>query len=263
VEIDPNTGEAVDHRLSKISAAEWEQLKTECPVYTFTTITEFFNALEKQRFFDSNEGVLLLDSDNSLRPHPYLKIIRGSHFGEIPRSIFEHLVSLYEKYHRHWSMAVVTNQPENGHQIAWAVERWQHVPVMPHSVRRAGIPVLGSDWLFMFHINKSSDRGIKRTVEWIMDNKIKPLLDAKIKAGDLRIATLQMVGEGDRETDMEFYRQVAYHLNQKLQKLGLSMIQCQWKLFMVGKPDSANDMQRPREEKDWSGLARFFARLRP
>jgi hypothetical protein len=259
VEIDPHTGEAVDHRLSKISAAEWEQLQRECPLYGFTDIRHFLTYFEQHILPQKDEGVLLFDSDNTLRPHAIGRGMKTQRFGSIPQDIFNRIKALHNYLRDSWSMAVVSNQPEQGHQVAGIVHKQTGEPVFPHSLREEGIEVFGGDWLFPIHVYKNSDRSVIRTVEWIMRERLGPLLRIK----DNKAKTLQLMGVGDRPTDIEFYRKVAHHLKCRLHDLDHDEITCQWKLFMVGKPGSTNDARMPAPEDKLTGLARFFARLRP
>ena len=144
-------------------------------------------------------GVLLLDSDGTTR-NGRKSLLRGRP-GEVPRSSLEMVEGLIG---RGWQVAVVTNQPAEGHQIARFWGRIRQYPYFPEVWRRMSVPVFGAGWDFLWNRAKTWQSTLVKVLVWMEDLEM------------LRMGIGSLVMVGDRQGDVDFIERLKAEMKQRV-----------------------------------------------
>ena len=162
----------------------------------FTSLVEVFSfgeAVEEIR--DLPPGMLLIDSDGTCRSH--IDAMINLKPGLVPEENINMVKKLLEKG---WKVAVITNQPYPGHQVAKVVSKdGKRYKAFPFCWEEIGVPVMGGDKNFLTKKYKETDGALQRVVGWVQDN------EETANCGNV-------VFIGDRQGDVDFAKKVSLAL---------------------------------------------------
>lgn len=141
-------------------------------------------------------GVLLVDSDNTLRPS--LQAGASGRFGLVTE---DNLALVDELQEKGWQVAVVSNQfvgkKGQGHQIARALSSRGGYSSFPQCFEDRGIPLFGGGLGFPVKHYKKTPKAVQEVGEWVLG----------VLAGQLDQQG-PVVFVGDRRSDVEFAHKV-------------------------------------------------------
>lgn len=144
-------------------------------------------------------GIALFDSDNTMREP--LKEGRVGKFGKIPSEVLNQVDDLKEKG---WEIAIVTNQPEKGHQVAKVVSKVRgDYETFPDCFKRRNIEIFGGGWGFLIKHFKKSSEAVRKVQNWI-----------KKKGAGFK-GKVPVVMIGDREGDIKFTDRLAEEIQEE------------------------------------------------
>jgi histidinol phosphatase-like enzyme len=149
----------------------------------------FEKAVEKIRNLEP--GVVLFDSDGTCRSH--WKALKSGKLGLVPEGYLKLIDELKDKG---WKIAMVTNQPYPGHQVAGVLSRkGQRYEAFPYCYEKRDIKIFGGDWRFLTKQYKKGGLAIRQVVDW-MEN------EAGYVPGE------NVVFVGDRQGDVDFSKRL-------------------------------------------------------
>jgi hypothetical protein len=132
-------------------------------------------------------GILLLDSDGTCRSH--WRALKRVQFGFVPN---EYLGLIDEMRDKKWKIAIITNQPYPGHQVAGVLSKLgSGYEAFPYCYENRGIKIFGANWRFLTDNFKRSDLAVTQVIDWMFD-ETKYLPEGNV------------VMVGDRQSDVDF-----------------------------------------------------------
>jgi hypothetical protein len=173
----------------------------------FTDFEEIILYLKKKELLGKGT-IIVADYNHTLVPtETDLKNALHGQIGKIPEQTIEALRQALDAGCR---IAVATNQPRKGHQVAAMMSRLMSwlgggYTYFPKGLLELGIPVFGGRFLFFCNKYKKGRHGVEEITSWINSP------ESEGGAGFDRSEGI-IIFMGDRETDMDFFEAVAQEL---------------------------------------------------